>query len=200
MNIGGLDEVGWGALAGPLISVVAVFREEDIAGLPNTVRDSKLVTEKRRSMLYLDLCRWALDVGIGHAWPHEIDTLGPLGALQKSYERAIEDLKHKPDILYVDGSEYTNRVRSWSGHQIIEAKADTKYRQVSAASIIAKVFRDTIMIEMSRLHPQYGWENNKGYGSQDHQAAIKKHGLLLDGTAYLHRKRYCQKFLYGGPT
>lgn len=192
------DEVGWGALAGPLISVVTVFRDCDLLHIPESVKDSKLTTDKQRAMLFLELCSCVFDVGVGHAFPPEIDKLGPYWALQKSYERALEELKHKPDILYVDGSEYTNKVRSWSGTQIVEAKADAKHKVVSVASIIAKVFRDTIMVDMDRVHPEYGWGHNKGYGSRDHQEAIKKYGLLIDESQpmlYIHRKRYCQRFL-----
>lgn len=196
-TVGGLDEVGWGALAGPIITVVAVFGQSDLSLLPPGVRDSKKTTEKQRDMLYLPLCRTALDVGIGHAWPFEIDSMGPTPALQLSYARALDDLcVVKPDQLIVDGS---NRVLAWKGPQIVEPKADLNHPQVSAASIIAKWFRDRIMrdyaLERRRLGlPDYSWDINKGYGTSDHMEAIRAHGFLFgEGGPYLHRKAYCRK-------
>lgn len=191
----GLDEVGWGALAGPIISVVAVFRTSDINLLPPGVRDSKKTSEAQRRMMYSPICNAAFDVGVGHAWPWEIDQHGPMEALQLSYRRAIEELhdSRKPTVLYVDGS---NKVTAWKGRQIVEPKGDVKYREVSAASIIAKHFRDTIMEGYAKDFPQYQWQSNKGYGSADHIDAIRKNGLLVDGndhSKYIHRLRYCKK-------
>lgn len=189
---GGLDEVGWGCLAGFVLSVVTVFRDKDLALLPPGVTDSKKVTEKNREALYLPIINTALDVGFGHAWPWEMDDLGPKQALQLSYTRALEDLKIKPDILWVDG---VNRVRSWKGAQSVEPKADLRYKQVSAASIVAKVARDRAMIELHKLYPHYGWDSNKGYGSELHRKAILEHGLVVGDktpTTYIHRRRYCQ--------
>lgn len=200
-KIGGLDEVGWGSLAGPVISAVAVFRQSDLNLLPSGVRDSKKTSEAQRSMLYLPLCRSALDIGVGHAWPWEIDEMGALPALQLSYQRALEDLRvAKPDLLIVDGS---NRIDSWKGKQKVEPKADVNHPQVSAASIVAKFFRDTLMhdlsVKMKALgFPDYNWEVNKGYGTPDHIEAIEKHGIMTDEVNhdfYLHRKRWCRKIL-----
>lgn len=192
MITGGLDEVGWGALAGFVLSAVAVFREKDLALLPAGVTDSKKVTEKNRDSLYLPITNTALDIGFGHAWPWEIDDLGPETALQLSYQRALEDLRHKPDLLYVDG---VNHVRSWKGRQIVEPKADLKYREVSAASIVAKVARDRAMAELHRVFPKYLWSQNKGYGTEAHRQAILAHGPVMGSktpTTYIHRRRYCQ--------
>lgn len=196
MLVGGLDEVGWGAICGPIISVVACFRREDLALLPAGVKDSKQVTKKAKDSLYLPLCAAAHDVGIGHAWPWEIDTLGPYNALQLSYTRALGELRRPPDLLIVDGS---NRIRSFKGEQRVEKKADVNHIQVSAASIIAKVFRDRAMVKLSRLHPHYRWEENKGYESQAHGEAIRRHGLLISSEhhpdRYVHRKAFCSKYL-----
>lgn len=198
MNIGGLDEVGWGALAGPIISVVAVFRPSDMVLLPPGVKDSKKTTDIQREALFLPLCRAAWDVGIGHAWPWEIDQYQPYPALQLSYRRAIADLLpgRLPELLIVDGK---NRVEGWKGQQRVEPKADVKFKEVSAASIIAKVFRDTIMSSYGRqlLTDPYHWAKNKGYGTEDHLQAIKQHGLMIDGKTkqqYWHRLTYCKKF------
>lgn len=195
MLSGGLDEVGYGAWAGPYISVVAVFDDASLALLPPGVTDSKKLDDDRRRALYLPLCSTAVDVGIGHAWPWEIDSLGAAAALQLCYRRAVEELKHLPQMLIVDGS---NRVKAFRGHQTVEPKADFKYKQVGAASIIAKHFRDEIMRSYAQQFPQYNWAVNKGYGTKDHEDAIHKHGLLVDDanhTRYLHRRLYTRKVL-----
>lgn len=196
--IGGLDEVGFGALAGPIISVVAVFDDESRKKIPSTVTDSKRVTEKMRRMLYPTLCSIAVDVGIGWAEPWEIDSMGVFPSLQLSYTRALSDLDRKPDILIVDGN---NRVGSWKGKQQVEPKADLNYQEVSAASIIAKHFRDSMMESLARLFPGYGWERNAGYGTKDHEDGIRKYGLLVDEvdkSKYLHRRRYCRNLMVRG--
>ena len=195
----GIDEVGWGALSGPVISVVAVFRPLDINLLPPGVRDSKKTSDAQRRLMYSAICAAAYDVGVGHAWPWEIDQYGPGEALQLSYKRALDEVhpRRRPTLLYVDG---VNKVKAWRGMQVVEPKADNKYREVSAASIIAKHFRDTMMACYAKDFPGYNWESNKGYGSPDHIEAIKKYGLLVDGknhSRYLHRLRYCRKLIRG---
>jgi ribonuclease HII len=145
-------------------------------------------------MLFHPICRAVYDVGFGHAWPWEIDQYGPGEALQLSYRRALEELhpSRQPTLLYVDGS---NHIAAWKGRQIVEPKADAKYKEVSAASIVAKVFRDTIMVNYAKTFRQYGWDQNKGYGTADHTEAIKRFGLLVDNTrreVYLHRQRFCR--------
>ena len=195
MLTAGIDEVGTGALAGPYISVVAVFKDTDLALLPVGVKDSKKCTEAQREGLYLPLCRTAFDVGVGHAWPWEIDQYSPYSALQLSYRRALGELVAQPDLLIVDGK---NRIEGWNGQQMVLPKADALHWQVSAASIIAKVFRDRIMEEYAKTSPNYGWKKNKGYGTDDHIQAIKKLGLMVDGadkSKYLHRMTYCKRLV-----
>lgn len=197
--IGGLDEVGYGAWAGPVISVVAVFSTEGLSKLPAGVTDSKKTTEKQRAMLYLPILAAAQDVGVGHAWPFEIDSLGVSQALQLCYARALFDLKEQPRTLIVDGS---NDVWRYGGKQIVEPKADLNHPQVSAASMIAKYLRDTMMVDYAKTYPGYGFEKHKGYGSHQHEEAIKKLGILVndnnDNNRYLHRKLYCRKVLNRG--
>lgn len=199
MITGGLDEVGWGAYAGPVISVVACFREQDLLRLPSGVTDSKKLSEVKRETLYEELCVVPLDVGVGHAWPEEIDRLGPSPALQLSYRRALEELRHKPDLLLVDGS---NRVEGWGGEQRVVAKGDSLHREISTASIIAKVFRDRLMVSLSKRFPQYGWERNMGYGSHEHEQGIRKYGPVVPPPGgsgpYQHRRRYIHRILGGG--
>lgn len=198
--VGGIDEVGTGAWAGFYLTAVTVFRNSDLALLPSGVTDSKRVSEKGREALYLPIISAALDVGFGHAWPWEIDDLGPTPALQLAYRRALAELKHYPDLLIVDGS---HRVEGWKGKQLVQPKADLNHIQVSAASILAKVARDRSMVEIHQKHPAYGWDENKGYGSAKHEAAIHQHGLILGAKTlftYIHRRRYCQKVLLRGNT
>lgn len=203
MITSGLDEVGIGALAGPYISVVAVFREKDFAMLPPGVRDSKKTSESQRGMLYLPIVQAAFDVGMGHAWPWEIDSLGPAEALQLCYRRAYAELRVVPDYLVIDGD---IGIRSWEGltrpnSVLVTPKADVKYREVSAASIIAKWARDEMMISYAKRFPAYKFEENKGYGTKDHESAIRTHGVLVedaDHSRYLHRRTYTRKFSFEG--
>lgn len=197
--VAGLDEVGYGSWAGPLISVVAVFKNSDLPKMPPGVTDSKRTSESQRRALYLPLCRLAHDVGIGHAWPWEIDTMGVSAALQLCYRRAVLELVCTPGLLIVDGS---NLVKAWRGRQHVEPKADLNHQQVSAASMIAKHFRDTIMADYAKLFPLYDFENNKGYGSAAHEQAIHAHGLLIDNadrTKYIHRLIYTRKVMLRKP-
>lgn len=191
--VGGLDEVGYGAWAGPMISVVAVFDDTSISKLPHGVTDSKKTTEKQRSALYIPIINACVDVGVGHVWPMEIDQMGVARALQECYRRAIDELKHPPSTLVVDGS---NKVACWRGKQLVEPKADLNHPPVSAASMIAKHLRDTMMVDYAKKYPPYHWERNKGYGTHDHEEAIKMYGLVIDmgdKSRYLHRKLYCRK-------
>jgi ribonuclease HII len=197
MITGGIDEVGLGALAGPIISSVTTFRPGDLLLMPRGVTDSKKLSEMARESLYLPIIAAALDVGIGWAWPWEIDEMGVTDALQLSYTRALGELtRGTPDLLYVDG---IYPVRGWRGKQHVEPKADFKYREVSAASIVAKFFRDQMMVFYGRDFTGYNWKKNKGYGTEDHENAIREHGVLLyaaDKFRNLHRARYCKKFLF----
>lgn len=195
MIVGGIDECGTGSCAGPIISVMAVFADEDKAKLPWGVKDSKKTTKNQRNLLFRQLLCIAKDVGIGWAWPWEIDA-GFTDSLQLSYTRAIEDINpiFKPDMLIVDG---VNQVASWTGKQKVEPKADNNHWQVSAASIIGKVYRDTIMEDLGKALPEYGFENHYGYGTPEHFDAVRKHGLLLDSkdhSRYIHREIYWRKF------
>lgn len=195
---GGLDEVGWGSLAGFLLSCVTVFHQEDLKFLPSKVTDSKRLSYRARESLFLPIQAAALDVGYGHAWPWEMDDLGPERALQLSYQRALMDLTYKPDLLYVDG---VRKVSGWSGRQICEPKADSKYKEVSAASILAKVSRDRAMEDMDPMYPQYRWKSNKGYGTDDHSKAILHHGLVVGEKrplTYVHRKCFCKNLINQG--
>jgi ribonuclease HII len=196
----GMDEVGWGSPAGPIISVVVVTRPSDLTLLPKGVTDSKKLSEKRRDSLFLTLIATVFDKGMGVVEAQEVDEMGPKFALQESYKRALSELHCVPDMLIMDGTEWNNRCQSFAGKQIIEPKADLNHVQVSIASIIAKVWRDKLMEEkaarMRKLgRSDYGWSENKGYLTPTHVDAIMRHGLLMGPTIYEHRRSYCGKFL-----
>ena len=199
--IAGLDEVGIGALAGPYIAAVAVFRPKDLILLPPGVRDSKKTSEAQRGMLFAPIIKAAWDVGIGYAWPWEIDRMGAAEALQLTYRRALGELRVTYDQLVIDGNVGVRNFKTLfhPSSVKVEPKADVNYQQVSAASIIAKWARDEMMISYGRRFPAYSWNENKGYGTAAHEKAIKEVGLLIDDTdfsRYIHRKQYCKKFLF----
>jgi ribonuclease HII len=196
----GLDEVGWGAGAGPIVSCVAVVCEEDLKKLPKGVTDSKKLSPMKREMLFGELLK-VTAIGIGSCEPEEIDKMGPKFALQETYRRALAELKVVPDLLIVDGTDWTNRVKSWPGEQLVVPKADLHHKCVSVASIVAKVIRDTAMAERAaKLKkvgcPDYNWAVNKGYLTPDHIQAIEKYGLLYGPEPlYQHRRSYTKNLL-----
>lgn len=196
--VGGIDECGWGALAGPIVTVVAVMYEDDKRKMPDGVTDSKKLSSIRMESMFKHLEGMCLDYGVGHSWPHEIDEFGPAQGLQLAYKRAFDELTYKEsiDVLYVDGS---NPMRFFPiQKQVVEPKADLNRWPCSIASILGKVLRDRMMVESAKTFPQYNLQNNKGYGTADHEAAIRTNGLAIVGRhpdTYLHRKSYCRKFL-----
>jgi len=199
--VGGIDEVGWGSPAGPIVSVVVVMKESDKAFLPKGVTDSKKLSATRREAFYLQICAAATDIGLGAVEAWEVDSLGPKFALQESYKRALAELHTVPDLLITDGTTWTNKVRAWHGEQQVEPKADVNYVEVSAASIVAKVMRDLVMAQrgakLKKLGLDYHWEDNAGYLTKPHLDAIKKHGLLFGPGPdfYQHRRSYCGDLL-----
>ena len=202
MLVAGCDEVGWGCGAGPIVSVIAVLSDKDLALLPEGVTDSKKLTWKRRESMFLQLVAACTDIGLGASAPWEIDKFGPKWALHASYNRALKELHVIPDLLIMDGSEHMNRLKAFTGNQIVVEKGDLKHIQVSVASIIAKVIRDESMIDIAKKRkasglPDYNWGSNMGYLTADHVAEITKHGLLLGPTSenYFHRRIYCRKLL-----
>jgi ribonuclease HII len=200
--IAGVDEVGWGSPAGPLVSCVVVMKESDKLLLPKGVTDSKRVSPKKREAFFLQLTQAVTSVGLGVVDAWEIDKLSPKFALQESYTRALNELTIKPDRLIVDGTDWTNLVQSWKGKQVAIPKADLHHIEVSTASIIAKVFRDTVMGEIeARLKrqglPGYNLGTNMGYLTKDHQLEIDKYGLMFgpEHEYYIHRRSYCSNML-----
>jgi len=165
----GIDESGRGPLAGPVVAAAVYIPEKfDATG----IKDSKKVSPIKREELYsriMDACQ----VGIGTITPEEIDNLNILQATMLAMRFASEDLSIQFDKVLVDG----NRCPEIRNCESI-IKGDDKFVQISAASIIAKVTRDRVMIELAEKYPVYGFELHKGYGTKAHLKALEKHGPI----------------------
>lgn len=188
----GMDEVGRGALAGP-VSVGAVAVDLTTRACPSGVADSKLLTAAARERLLPALGRWGLARAVGHAEPDEIDRLGILGALRLAGRRALDELGVDVDVVLLDGShdwltppaqgdlvellEHSAPADTWAAPTVrTRVKADQRCASVAAASVLAKCARDALMTGLADDHPEFGWAENKGYGSPDHVEALRRHG------------------------
>lgn len=176
--IAGIDEVGRGAWAGPLVAAACVlpesFRSEEL-------RDSKQLTSKQREVLAEEIKREALGFGVGSAAPFEIDLFGVTQATQLAFRRALNELKCSYDYILADGFVVESSRVPCEG--II--KGDEKILSVAAASVIAKVTRDSLMKEIAEEFPGYGFDHNVGYGTKEHLLAIRAKGILT-----IHRKLF----------
>jgi ribonuclease HII len=166
-----VDEVGRGAVAGPVVVGVTVFAKSSALDFPEGLRDSKLIPEAKREGMALASADW-LEHAVGEVSAEEIDHIGISEALRKAAMDAVSKLSINPQVILLDGK------HDWLGSDgvITQVKADQRCAAVSAASVIAKHYRDEIMRELSVLHPQYAWESNKGYASEGHIKAIQEHG------------------------
>lgn len=166
----GLDEAGRGCLAGPVFAA-AVILPPDFS--PKYLNDSKLLSARRRTELRVDICREAVAWAVAEASPDEISSINIAQASYLAMHRAVAALSIQPTHLAVDG----NRFRPYDTieHTCL-IKGDARYRHIAAASILAKTFRDERMMELAELHPEYGWEQNAGYPTLQHRAAIRTHG------------------------
>jgi ribonuclease HII len=166
----GVDEVGRGPLAGP---VTAAAVRLDPGAIPAGLNDSKKLTAARRTGLAKAL--WAsADVSLGHASVDEIDTLNILRASHLAMLRAIAGLKRAPDHLLIDGNQMP-RGLTCAAQTVIAG--DAKSLSIAAASIVAKVARDHLMVILAQQHPGYGWETNAGYGTKAHLDALLNLGV-----------------------
>lgn len=167
----GVDEVGRGPLVGNVVTAAVILDSRSpIEGL----RDSKKLTEHRREVLYHEIMEKALYVSVGRASPAEIDSLNILWATMLAMKRAVDSLGCIPELVLVDG----NRLPKWDYPSVAVVKGDALVPEISAASIVAKVTRDHEMLELDRLHPEYGFGKHKGYPTKDHLEAIRKYGLI----------------------
>ncbi len=190
----GCDEVGRGAIAGPVavgLSVAAAGVVEHPAGL----RDSKLLSEKRREVLSPLAAEWSLHSAVGLASAEEVDSIGIIAALGLAGLRALTVLheqgaKIHESVVLLDGAhDWLTPALSKPPRVVTQVKADRDCATVAAASVIAKVHRDRIMRELDAVFPGYGWAGNKGYGSTEHFAAIEALGASdFHRRTWLHPK------------
>ena len=169
-RVAGVDEVGRGPLAGPVTAAAVVL---DPACIPDGLDDSKKLTAKTRERLYEELLACA-DVSIAHASVAEIDEINILRASHLAMERAIAGLRVCPEHVLIDGNMIPRGLRLPATALV---KGDTRSVSISAASIVAKICRDRILVDLAQQHPGYGWETNMGYGSKRHMAALPNLGV-----------------------
>ncbi len=178
-TIAGVDEAGRGPLAGPVvIAAVIMDPKVRIKGL----NDSKKLSESKREELYEIIINSAIDWKIEVVSPAIIDEINILQATLLGMEEAVLKLKERPEICLIDGNKIPKRIEDFSEAII---KGDGKYASIAAASILAKVTRDRIMIDLHNEHPEYNFLQNKGYPTKEHLAIINKFGVLS-----CHRKSY----------
>ena len=182
-NICGIDEVGRGPLAGPVVAGAVILpKDSEILYL----NDSKKLTEKKREELYDIIMDQAVAVGIGYASPERIDEINILQATYEAMRDAINILEVKPDILLNDAV----TIPKVDMKQVPIIKGDAKSVSIAAASIVAKVTRDRLMVQYDELFPMYGFASNKGYGAQVHIEALKKYGPTP-----IHRASFIKNFM-----
>jgi ribonuclease HII len=174
--VAGMDEVGRGAIAGPVtIGIVAV--NSDVAEMPVGLRDSKLMTPKRREAMVSTVQQWSFAWATGSATAQEIDAFGIMSALGLAASRALQALGIQPDVIILDGNTSFLLEEEGGPRVVTRVKADQDVACVAAASVIAKVERDALMTQLHEQFPHYGWSSNKGYGAKVHTDAIATHGL-----------------------
>lgn len=180
----GIDEVGRGPLAGPVVAG-AVVLPKDCSIL--YLNDSKQVSEKKREELYQVIMEQAVATGIGYASPERIDEINILQATYEAMREAVSKLQVRPAVLLNDAVTIPGIPQNMKQVPII--KGDAKSVSIAAASIIAKVTRDHLMVEYDSVFPEYGFASNKGYGAMAHIEALKKYGPCP-----IHRRSFIKNF------
>ncbi len=182
--IAGIDEVGRGPLVGPVVTAAVILPKDFY---DERINDSKKLTEKKRELLYDVIMENAISVGIGISSENVIDEINILNATKRAMLEAVNNLSVKPEHLLIDAVKLNTDIPQTS---II--KGDAKSESIAAASIIAKVTRDRMMIELDKIHPEYDFKHNKGYGTKKHIEAIRKYGIIKE-----HRKTFapCDEYV-----
>ena len=176
MITAGVDEVGRGCLAGPVVAAAVILKDFD----NNEINDSKKIPKKKREELSSYIKQNSI-YSIGEASVEEIDKLNILNASLLAMKRAIKNLSTQPESILVDGN--FKPINETNVFSIV--KGDTKSISIAAASIVAKVYRDKLMAKFSKIHPEYKFENNSGYGTKEHQKALLKFGI-----SPIHRRSF----------
>jgi ribonuclease HII len=179
----GIDEAGRGPLAGPVVAAAVIFDSD--TQIPN-VNDSKKITSKLREELFGEIIQKALAYKVSFVDELEIDRINILQATLKAMKQSVEELAKKPDLILIDGN------KSFYSKTPVQTivQGDSKSHAIAAASILAKVSRDKLMINAAQKYPDYFWEKNKGYGTKQHIDAIKKVGACP-----MHRKSFLSKIV-----
>lgn len=182
--IAGIDEVGRGPLVGSVVTAAVILPKDFY---DERINDSKKLTEKKRELLYDVIMENAISVGIGISSEDVIDEINILNATKRAMLEAVNNLSVKPEHLLIDAVKLNTDIPQTS---II--KGDAKSESIAAASIIAKVTRDRMMVELDKIHPEYDFKHNKGYGTKKHIEAIRKYGIIKE-----HRKTFapCDEYV-----
>ncbi|WAA13618.1 ribonuclease HII [Fervidibacillus halotolerans] len=175
--IAGIDEVGRGPLAGPVVAAAVILPDDFRL---QSINDSKQLSPKKREQLYEQILRQAISVGIGMVDHEEIDRINIYQATKKAMNMAIKQLSPLPDYLLIDGMNIDCPISQTS-----IVKGDARSLSIASASIVAKVRRDRMMIQYGKTYPEYGFERNMGYGTKEHLEAINRFG-----PSPIHRKTF----------
>jgi ribonuclease HII len=183
LHIAGIDEAGRGAWAGPVVAaaVILPLNKFNLATSLCDVRDSKMMTPTQRVVSYSRIQEIALSIGLGEASSEEVDQLGIIGATHQAMYRAIRALSIPPQHVLIDHLELPNLAVT----QTALSKGDKDVLSIAAASIIAKVSRDEIMMDLDNQYPDYGFAHHKGYGTLQHQNTLSEFG-----PSSVHRKTF----------
>lgn len=179
----GIDEVGRGPLAGPVAAGAVILPKDTVIMYLN---DSKKLSEKRRELLYDEIMDTAVSVGIGMVSPARIDEINILQATYEAMRMAVSNLKVEPDLLLNDAV----TIPGINIRQVPIIKGDAKSLSIAAASVVAKVTRDRLMVQYDEVLPGYGFAGNKGYGSEEHIRALREMGPTP-----IHRRSFIKKFV-----
>lgn len=184
--IAGIDEAGRGPLAGPVVAASVVLPYDIVL---DGINDSKQLSEKERNRLYDEIMEKAISVGVGIVDANVIDRINILQATFRAMKKAVFSMKQFPDILLVDGNQVIPGINEdVAQHSVIGG--DFKSISIAAASVIAKVTRDRIMVEYDSFYPEFHWDSNKGYGSPNHQWALREFG-----PTEIHRMSFLKNIL-----
>lgn len=170
--IAGVDEVGRGPLCGPVTAAAVILDQDHI---PDGLRDSKKLTDRKRRLLFTQIIETAM-VGVAHASVAEIDEINILQASHLAMIRAIENLPKPADFALIDGNRAPKNLIIPSTCVV---KGDDRSLSIAAASIVAKITRDDLMLELDAQYPGYGWAKNAGYPTKEHLVALKSLGITL---------------------